>query len=68
MQRAVKIESDHENSTFVNKLWRWRERLKNAFEGNIKMYWKEVNRVRNGAQVREEMVKDVNKSNIAGWC
>ena len=31
----------------------------NDFEGN-KMSWKEVNRVRNGEQARDEMVKDVN--------
>ena len=32
----------------------------NDFEGNKKMFWKEVNRVRKGEQAREEMVKDVN--------
>ena len=39
---------------------RWGERLGNDFEGNKKMFWKEVKRVRKGEQVREEMVKDVN--------
>ena len=39
---------------------RWRERLGNDFEGNKKMFWKEVKRVRKGEQAREEMVKDVN--------
>ena len=32
----------------------------NDFEGNKKMFWKEVKRVRKGEQSREEMVKDVN--------
>ena len=36
------------------------ERLGNDFEGNKKMFWKEVKRVRKGEQAREEMVKDVN--------
>ena len=39
---------------------RWGERLGNDFEGNKKMFWKEVKRVRKGKQAREEMVKDVN--------
>ena len=39
---------------------RWGERLENNFEGNKKMFWKEVKRVRKGEQKREEMVKDVN--------
>ena len=39
---------------------RWREGLVNDFEGNKKMFWKEVQRVRKGEQAREEMVKDVN--------
>ena len=30
------------------------------FEGNKKMFWKEVKRVSKGEQAREEMVKDVN--------
>ena len=30
------------------------------FEGNKKMFWKEVKRVRKGEQARDEMVKDVN--------
>ena len=32
----------------------------NDFEGDKKMFWKEVQRLRNGKQAREEMVKDVN--------
>ena len=32
----------------------------NDFEGNKKMFWKEVKRVRIGEQAREEMVKDAN--------
>ena len=32
----------------------------NDFEGNKKMFWKEVKRVRKGEQAREELVKDVN--------
>ena len=39
---------------------RWRERLGNDFEGNKKMFWKEVKRVRKGEHAREEMVQDVN--------
>ena len=39
---------------------RWSERLGNDLEGNKKMFWKEVNRLRKGEQAREEMVKDVN--------
>ena len=39
---------------------RWRERLGNDLEGNKKMFWKEVKRLRKGEQAREEMVKDVN--------
>ena len=31
----------------------------NNFEGNKKMFWREVKRVRKGEQAREEMVKDV---------
>ena len=39
---------------------RWGERLWNDFEGNKKMFWKEVKRVRKDEQAREKMVKDVN--------
>ena len=39
---------------------RWGERFWNDFEGNRKMFWKGVKRVRKGEQAREEMVKDVN--------
>ena len=39
---------------------RWGERERNDFEGNKKMFWKEVKRVRKGEQAREEMVKDDN--------
>ena len=39
---------------------RWGERLPNDFEGNKKMFWKTVKRVRKGEQAREDMVKDVN--------
>ena len=39
---------------------RWGQRLGNDFEGNKKMFWKEVKRVRKGKQAREEMVNDVN--------
>ena len=39
---------------------RWGERLGNDSEGNKKMFWKEVKRVRKGEQAKEEMVKDVN--------
>ena len=43
-----------------NDDWRWGERLGNDFESSIKMFWKEVKRVRKGEQARNEMVKDVN--------
>ena len=36
------------------------KRLRNHFEGNINMFWKEVKRVRKGELARDEMVKDVN--------
>ena len=36
---------------------RWGERLGNDFEGNKKIFWKEVKRVRKGEQAREEMGK-----------
>ena len=36
------------------------ERLRNDFEGNKNMFWKEVKRVRKVEQARDEMVKDVN--------
>ena len=39
---------------------RWGERLGNDFEGNKKIFWKEVKRVRKGEHARDEMVKDVN--------
>ena len=39
---------------------RWGERLGNDFEGNKKMFWKEVKRVRKAEQARGEIVKDVN--------
>ena len=45
----------------------WEERLGNNFEGNKTMFWKEVKRVRNGEQTREEMVKDVNGQIFARW-
>ena len=32
------------------------ERLGNDFEGNKKMFWKEVKRVRKGEQSRDEML------------
>ena len=40
--------------------WRWGERLGNDFEGNKKMFWKLVKRVRKGEQARDEILKDVN--------
>ena len=39
---------------------RWGERFGNDFEGNKKMFWKEVKRVIKSEQAREEMAKDVN--------
>ena len=38
---------------------RWGERSGNDFEGNKKMFLKEVKRVMKGEQANEEMVKDV---------
>ena len=38
----------------------WGERSGNYFEGNKKMFWREVKRVKKCAQARDEMVKDVN--------
>ena len=46
--------------------WRWGERLRNDFEGNEKMFWKEVKRVRKGEQARDEMEKDVNGQLLRG--
>ena len=48
---------------------RWGERLGNDFEGNKKMFWKEVQGVSKGEQAREEMVKDVllPRPSRAGW-
>ena len=39
---------------------RWKEPLDKDFEGNKKLFWKEVKRVRKGEQARDEMVNDVN--------
>ena len=39
---------------------RWGERLGNSFEGNKKMFWKRVKRVKKCEQARDEMAKDVN--------
>ena len=36
------------------------ERLGNDFDGNKKLFWMEVKRVKKGEEAREEMVKDVN--------
>ena len=52
MKRAVKVTKRMAD-------WRCGERLGNDFEGNKKMFWKEVKRVRKGEQARDEMVKDV---------
>ena len=40
--------------------WRWGERLGNDFEGNKKIFWKEVKQVKKGEQVRNVTVKNVN--------
>ena len=40
--------------------WGWGERFWNNFEGNKKMFWKVVKRVKKYEQARDEMVKDVN--------
>ena len=39
---------------------RWGKRLVKDFEGNKKMFWKEVKRVRKCEQARDEIVNDVN--------
>ena len=39
---------------------RWGERLGNDFEGNKKMFWKEVQRDKGKGEQTREMVKDVN--------
>ena len=36
----------------------WGQRLGNNLEGDKKIFWKEVKRVRKGEQARDEMVKD----------
>ena len=53
MKRAVKVTKRMAD-------WRWGEQLGNNFEGNKKMFWKEVKRVKKDEQARDEMVKDVN--------
>ena len=53
MKRAVKVEKRMAD-------WRRGERLGNNSEGNKKMFWKKVKRVKKGEQARDEMVKDVN--------
>ena len=35
---------------------RWGERLWSDFDGNKKMFWKEVKRVRKGEHAKDEMV------------
>ena len=39
---------------------RWGEKLVENFQGNKRMFWKEVKRTRKGVEVKEERVKDVN--------
>ena len=39
--------------------WKWGERLQNDFQGNKKMFRREVKLVRKGEQVRDVIVKDV---------
>ena len=39
--------------------WQLGERLGNHFQGNKKMFWKEVKRVRKAEQGRDKMVKNV---------
>ena len=53
MKRAVKVSKRMAD-------WRWGERLGNNFEGNKRMFWKAVKRVKKGEQARDEMIKDVN--------
>ena len=56
-QRAVVKQASKVEKRMAN--WRWGERLGNDFEGNKKMFWKEVKRARKSEQARDEMVKDV---------
>ena len=53
LKRAVKVAKRM-------AVWRWGELLGNDFEGNKKLFRKEVKLERKGDQVRDEMVKDVN--------
>ena len=53
MKRAVKVAKRMADC-------RWGERLGDDFEGNTKIFWKDLLRVRKCEQVRDEMVKDVN--------
>ena len=53
MKQAVKIAKRMAD-------WRWGDRSGNDFEGNKKMVWREVKRVRKSEQARDGMVKDVN--------
>ena len=39
---------------------RWGKRLGNDFEGNKKMFWKEVQRVKKGEQSRDEVENYIN--------
>ena len=57
-QRVVVKRSVQVAKRMANR--RWEDRLGNNFEGNKKMFWKEVKRVRKGEQARDVMVKDVN--------
>ena len=70
LQRKDKVTFDRYQAQHVVVKWavkvakiiadqRWGERLGNDFEGNKKMFWKEVKRVRK-RKARDEMVKDVN--------
>ena len=50
MKRAVQVGKSRADR-------RWGERLGNYFEGNKKMFWKEVKRVRQGEQAKKEEKK-----------
>ena len=53
MKRAVKVTKRMTDGQWLERFW-------NDFEGNKKMFWKEIKQVSKGEQAKNEMVKDVN--------
>ena len=58
----VQVEKKNGGLALGEDQYRWR----NDFEGNEKMFWKEVKRVRKGEQAKDEMEKDVNGQLLRG--